>query len=204
MPDLFSLEKVETFRQEVKKSRFLATAAPVTGEEAAKAFIRDHSDPTANHNCWAWRVGPLYRFNDDGEPSGTAGKPILQAIDGQALDGVAVVVTRWFGGVLLGSGGLIRAYGGTAASCLRAAEKRPIIARAEARIVCAFTDLALVQARLSAHEAVQVLAQDYTATGAEFVAAIHKQHLADVRQMVADVTSGRAMLSIATQDEPSA
>lgn len=204
MPDLFSLKKTETFRQEVKKSRFLATAAPATDEEAAKAFIKDHSDPTANHNCWAWRIGPLYRFNDDGEPSGTAGKPILQAIDGQALDGVAVVVTRWFGGILLGSGGLIRAYGGTAASCLRAAEKLPIVARVEARIVCGFADLALVQARLSAHQAVQILAQDYTATGAEFVAAIREEYLADVRQLMADVTSGRAVLSILTQGEPSA
>ena len=201
MPDLFSLQRVETFRQEVKKSRFLATAAPVSGEEAAKAFIKDHADMGANHNCWAWRVGPLYRFNDDGEPSGTAGKPILQAIDGQALDGVAVVVTRWFGGVLLGSGGLVRAYGGTAAACLRAAEKLPIVSRIEARISCTFTDLALVQARLSTHEAVQILTQDYTATGSEFVAAIREQDLADVRQMVADVTSGRAVMSIPTRNE---
>jgi uncharacterized YigZ family protein len=202
MPDLFSLQRVETFRQEVKKSRFLATAGSVSDEQAARDFIRAHSDPTANHNCWAWRIGALYRFNDDGEPSGTAGKPILQAIDGQALDGVAVVVTRWFGGVLLGSGGLMRAYGGTAASCLRAAEKQPIIARVEARIICGFTDLALVQARLSAHEAVQILAQDYTATGSEFIAAIREENLADVRQMVADVTSGRAVMSIPTRNEP--
>ncbi|MBP0580292.1 YigZ family protein [Labrys sp. LIt4] len=200
---MFSLQRIETFRQEVKKSRFLATAAPVSGEEAAKAFIRNHSDVAANHNCWAWRVGPLYRFSDDGEPSGTAGKPILQAIDGQALDGVAVVVTRWFGGILLGSGGLIRAYGGTAAACLRAAEKLPIVTRIEVRIGCAFADLALVQARLSAHEAVQILTQRYNATGSEFVAAIREQDLADVRQMVADVTSGRAVMSIPKRNEAS-
>lgn len=203
MPDLFSLQKTETFRQEVKKSRFLAIAGPVSGEQAAKEFIKAHSDPAANHNCWAWRVGSLYRFNDDGEPGGTAGKPILQAIDGQALDGVAVVVTRWFGGILLGSGGLIRAYGGTAASCLRVAEKLPIVVRVEARITCGFTDLALVQARLQAHEAVQVLAREYTATGGELIAAIHEEALVDVRQMVADITSGRATMSVAARSEPS-
>ena len=114
----FTLSGLATSRQEIKKSRFIAAAGPVADEAAAKAFIAAHSDPTANHNCWAWRCGQNYRFNDDGEPSGTAGKPILAALDGQALDGVAVVVTRWFGGVLLGSGGLIRAYGGTAALCL--------------------------------------------------------------------------------------
>lgn len=191
----FTLQKIETFRQEIKKSRFLAVAAPVSGEAAAKEFIAAHSDPTANHNCWAWRVQQQYRFQDDGEPSGTAGKPILQAIDGQALDGVAVVVTRWFGGVLLGSGGLIRAYGGTAAACLRAAEKLPVIATREATILCSFSDLALLQARLSALPTAEVLTQTYTATGGEIVVAIHQTEVDDVRRMIADLTSGRAVVS---------
>src|SRR5580765_7178643 len=189
MPTLFTLQKTETFRQEVKKSRFLAIAGPVSGEQAAKDFIRAHADPAASHNCWAWRVGLNYRFNDDGEPSGTAGKPILQAIDGQALDGIAVVVTRWFGGILLGSGGLIRAYGGTAAACLRASDKVPVVARVEAVVTCGFADLALLQARLASLPTVQVLAQSYTATGGELVVAIEEAALADVRQMVADLTS---------------
>ena len=102
---MFTLERTETLEQVIKKSRFVAAAGPIAGEPAAKAFIAAHSHPTANHNCWAWRVGQTYRFSDDGEPSGTAGKPILQAIDRLQLDNVAVVVTRWFGGVLLGSGG---------------------------------------------------------------------------------------------------
>ncbi len=202
MSGLSTLRKIESLRQEVKKSRFLAMAGPVSSEEDAKAFIKAHSDPAANHNCWAWRVGPLYRFNDDGEPGGTAGKPILQAIDGQALDGVAVVVTRWFGGILLGSGGLIRAYGGTAAACLRTADKLPLVARVEALITCGFTDLALLQARLSTHEAVRLLAQNYTATGAELVAAIEEGALTQIRQMVADITSGRAHVQMAGEDSP--
>src|SRR5690606_19621295 len=94
-----TLVSISTARQEIRKSRFVAAAGPVADEAAAKAFIAASSDPTANHNCWAWRLGQSYRFSDDGEPGGTAGKPILQAIDGQGLDGVAVVVTRWFGGV---------------------------------------------------------------------------------------------------------
>jgi uncharacterized YigZ family protein len=120
---MFTLDQTTSLEQVIKKSRFIAVAGPLANEQEAKRFIAAHSDPNANHNCWAWRSGQTYRFSDDGEPSGTAGKPILQAIDRLELDHVAVVVTRWFGGVLLGSGGLARAYGGTAAACLRAAPR---------------------------------------------------------------------------------
>lgn len=195
---MFTLQTIETFRQEIRKSRFLAVAGPISDEASAKEFIAAHSDPTANHNCWAWRLQQQYRFQDDGEPSGTAGKPILQAMDGQSLDGVAVVVTRWFGGILLGSGGLIRAYGGTAAACLRAAAKVPLIATRQATITCDFGDLALVQARLSALPSTEMLAQTYTATGGELVVAIHESEVDDVRQWLADLTSGRARMSRAT------
>ncbi|WP_244448727.1 YigZ family protein [Bosea sp. LC85] len=184
-----------SFRQEIKKSRFLATAGPIADEAAAKAFIAAQSDPAAHHNCWAWRCGPSYRFNDDGEPSGTAGKPILAAIDGQALDGVAVVVTRWFGGVLLGSGGLIRAYGGTAALCLREAEKTALIEAASAMITCAFGDLARVHARLADRPGVQVNDQVFTDTGAVLSVSVPKREADGVSQLVRDVTSGRAVIS---------
>ncbi|MGO4739905.1 YigZ family protein [Bosea sp. 2KB_26] len=194
MENRFTLLGLSSFRQEIKKSRFIATAGPVADEAAAKAFIAAHSDPAANHNCWAWRCGQGYRFNDDGEPSGTAGKPILAAIDGQALDGVAVVVTRWFGGVLLGSGGLIRAYGGTAALCLRGAEKTALIEAASAMITCAFGDLARVQARLAERPGVQVRDQAFTDTGAELSVSVPKLEVDLVSQLVRDVTSGRAVV----------
>ncbi|MET3792152.1 IMPACT family protein [Aquamicrobium terrae] len=196
MATLHTLAAVESARQDIRKSRFLAIAGPVDSEAAAKAFIAAHSDASANHNCWAWRVGPAYRFSDDGEPGGTAGKPILQAIDGQSLDRVAVVVTRWFGGVLLGSGGLIRAYGGTAAACLRAAAKIPLIETAEVTITCGFADLALVEARLAGLPAARITAQNYTATGGAFTVSIHRPELEATLAMVADLTSGRATISM--------
>jgi uncharacterized YigZ family protein len=112
---------------EVKKSRHVARAARVDSPEAAMAFIAEVAREPATHHCWAWRIGQAYRFNDDGEPAGTAGKPILAAIDGQGLDHVVVVVTRWFGGVKLGAGGLVRAYGGAAAEALRQAPRQPLI-----------------------------------------------------------------------------
>lgn len=194
MSTLATLTGTATARQEIKKSRFAAAAGPVADEAAAKAFIAAHSDPSANHNCWAWRIGQGYRFSDDGEPGGTAGKPILQAIDGQSLDRIAVVVTRWFGGVLLGSGGLVRAYGGTAAMCLRKAERMPLIDAASATIVCAFGDLSLVQARLEAVPDVRIGAPAFNDAGAEIPLSVPKSAAGDVARMIADLTSGRAIV----------
>src|SRR5699024_6278844 len=103
-----------THEAEIKKSRFIARAAPVDDEAAALAFIERVIDPAANQNCWARLIGDSYRFDDAGEPGGTAGRPILQAIENQGYDRTVVVVTRFFGGIKLGTGGLARAYGGTA------------------------------------------------------------------------------------------
>lgn len=188
---MFGIEQLATFEQVIKKSRFLAIAGPVSSELAAREFIGSRSDPDANHNCWVWRIGQNYRFSDDGEPSGTAGKPILQALDGQSLDNVAVVVTRWFGGVLLGSGGLMRAYGGTAAVCLRDAAKVPIVVTIETTIKCGFSDLAVVQARLSALPSVRILAEDFIATGADITVAIPAVEATSITKMITDLTSGR-------------
>src|SRR3546814_3379804 len=77
---------------------------PVEDADAALQALAEVSVPDATHNCWAWRIGDDYRSNDDGEPAGTAGRPILAAIDGQGMDRVVVVVTRWFGGLKLGAG----------------------------------------------------------------------------------------------------
>jgi len=194
---MFTLAQIESFAQDVKKSRFLAVAGPVADEATAKAFISAHSDAGANHNCWAWRVGQAYRFSDDGEPSGTAGKPILQALDGQALDNVAVVVTRWFGGVLLGTGGLVRAYGGSASACLRASDKVPLVVTVEAVATLEFADLAIVQARLAAVPGVRTIAETFTATGAMLTLALPEADAAAVARMIADLTSGRAAVAFA-------
>ncbi|MBB6485591.1 YigZ family protein [Rhizobium lusitanum] len=191
---MFTLTTASSHSQEIKRSRFLAIAGPVADEQAAKDFIAEHSAADANHNCWAWRMGQNYRFNDDGEPSGTAGKPILQAIDGQELDCVVVVVTRWFGGVLLGSGGLIRAYGGTAALCLQAAEKIKIVPMTSVGIEAQFSDLALLKARLAASPGTSITAEQFISTGAVLTLNIPTANADDILQMVTDLTSGRAVI----------
>lgn len=110
----------------IKKSRFIGYARPVETEAEAVQFIesirKKHWD--ANHNCYAYQFGfndEIQKSNDAGEPAGTAGRPILEVIKKENLKNVVVVVTRYFGGTLLGAGGLIRAYGQTAGAALQAA-----------------------------------------------------------------------------------
>ena len=134
---------------EAKRSRFVAHAAPVDSPDDAMAWIAGVSDPQATHNCWAWRIGDAYRFNDDGEPGGSAGRPILAAIDGQGVDRVAVLVVRWYGGTNLGVGGLVRAYGGVAAECLRTAPRRPLVQWRETTLHCDFALAATVHELLA-------------------------------------------------------
>ena len=110
-----------------KKSRFIATLRPVETEEEALAFIADMKKKywDARHNCSAYIIGtdrPLERGSDDGEPSRTAGMPMLEVLKGASLSNVCCVVTRYFGGVLLGTGGLVRAYGAAVNAGLKAAD----------------------------------------------------------------------------------
>ncbi len=144
----FTLSALCEYREEIRKSRFIALAAPVNSPAEAVAFLQQHSDRAASHNCWAWKCGAQYRFSDDGEPSGTAGRPILAALENQLCDHVAVLVIRWYGGIQLGTGGLARAYGGCAAKCLQAGARVPLVARVQARCYIPFAELARVQARL--------------------------------------------------------
>lgn len=119
---LKQLNKLTQREEVIKKSTFIAIVAPATSVEKAMLFIDKYSQNNVTHNCWAYKVGQNYRFNDDGEPSGTAGMPILKAIEGQGFDNTAALVIRHYGGIKLGTGGLMRAYGGTVNRCLQEAD----------------------------------------------------------------------------------
>jgi uncharacterized YigZ family protein len=177
-------------QEEIRKSRFLALAAPVESGAQALAFLREAGDPTATHNCWAYRIGQDYRFNDDGEPGGTAGRPILQAIEGQAMDRVMVVVTRWYGGIKLGAGGLVRAYGGTAAECLRRAERAPIVAMARLGVHCDFAGLALLKARLKELQA-DIEHEEFRSDGVELQLRLPANRVAEAQLRISDISRGR-------------
>jgi len=177
--------------REVRKSRFLAIGAPVESVDEALAFLAAHRVVDASHNCWAYKVGEQYRFHDDGEPGATAGKPILQAIEGQGLDAVAVLVVRWFGGTKLGAGGLVRAYGGTAAECLRTAQKREVLARLAISLQCSYSEQGQIRMRLAAASATAV-AQTQLANGLCFSAQVPLDQVETLRREVNDITRGKS------------
>ena len=189
----FTLLAPCSYREEIRKSRFLAVAAPVTSAAAAQAFIQGASDPAASHNCWAWKVGAQYRFSDDGEPGGTAGRPILAAIEGQAFDQVAVLVIRWYGGIQLGTGGLARAYGGSAGKCLQGGERRELVARVRCTCHCPFAELALLKARLNEVEAL-LENEAFDASGAVLQLALPEARFAELHKLLADISRGRSAL----------
>lgn len=191
----YTLEGPHSHEEEVKKSRFVAWAGPAGSPGEAHEFIVRHSVASATHNCWAYRIGDVYRFNDDGEPGGTAGRPILQAIEGQQCDRVVVLVVRWFGGIKLGSGGLARAYGGVAAQCLRLAPKTPIVPRAMVACRCPFGDMALAQSKFAAFDAV-VVEESFDAEGAVWRLALPSGRAEAFAKLFIDLTRGRGEIRV--------
>ncbi|PBP95396.1 IMPACT family protein [Pseudomonas congelans] len=186
------------FREEIRKSRFITLAAPIASPADAQAFIEQHSDLNATHNCWAWKLGGQYRSNDDGEPGGTAGRPILAAIEAQEFDQVVVLVIRWYGGVGVGAGGLARAYGGGANKCLQQAACVPLIQRASFHLECSFSELALVKLRLGELNGL-VESENFMANGVQMSIAIGPEHTDTLQRQLADLSRGRILLHAAPE-----
>ncbi|HEX7708540.1 MAG TPA: YigZ family protein [Thermoanaerobaculia bacterium] len=143
-----TLARPAELRQKIERSEFLGVAFPVTAEEAFFDELSriEKRDFDATHHCWAFRLFAegRTRSSDAGEPSGTAGKPILAAIEGAGFHDVGVVVVRWYGGVKLGTGGLSRAYRDTAAATLREAIPLDRYLYQRVRIVVPFDALGTV------------------------------------------------------------
>jgi thymidylate synthase len=181
------------FREEIRKSRFITLAAPINTPAEAHAFIEQNSDLNATHNCWAWKLGAQYRSTDDGEPGGTAGRPILAAIEAQDFDQVVVLVIRWYGGIQLGTGGLARAYGGGANKCLQQAPRSPLIDRVSLEFDCSFSELALVKLRLAELNGL-VEQETFTATGVDLVVALGPEQIETFQRQLSDISRGRIVL----------
>lgn len=160
------LTATASFELEIRKSRFLAQAVHLPSPDDAPELIAGLSTPQVSHNCWAWLHGDQYRFSDDGEPGGTAGRPILSAIENQGFDQCLVVVTRWYGGIQLGTGGLARAYGGCANSCLQDAPFEPLIEQIRLQCLCPYPLLELFKGILAEQDAA-VLNEDFLADGVQ-------------------------------------
>lgn len=182
---------------EIKHSRFLAVLRRVDSDTAALAFVEEQRRlyPDARHHCWAFVVGdePAHRAersSDDGEPGGTAGVPMLQVLHHRDLVNVAVVVTRWFGGIKLGAGGLVRAYSGAVAVAVDAATLVPRERREVFTLAVGHGDAGRVESELRGR-GVSVLDVSYTERVVFTVAA---RDATDLQSVVASVTAGAGEL----------
>lgn len=194
----YTISSTYFFEEEIKKSRFQAIAAPVENEQEVKAFLTEHYDASTTHQCWAWKIGHHVRFNDDGEPTGTAGRPILATIEGNELTNIIVLVNRWFGGIKLGTGGLVRAYGGCAGKCLQLIEKIEMIEKKNVFFSCHFNEWPILQYELhSNHIEYQ---ESYTAEGISIKARLQIHEIDSLKIKIQDVTRGRELLTI--EDAP--
>lgn len=190
----FTLSTQVCFEEDIKKSRFQAIAVPVENEQAVKDFLEANRDISTTHQCWAWKIGHTVRFNDDGEPSGTAGRPILATIEGNDLTNVLVLVNRWYGGVKLGTGGLVRAYGGCAGQCLMLAEKIELIEKKKVQFSCQFNEWVIIQYDLNQQKI--EFQEEYTATGVDIEAALQVHQIEPLAIKLQDVSRGREQLKI--------
>ncbi|MEO7795267.1 MAG: YigZ family protein [Thermoanaerobaculia bacterium] len=160
-------------------SRFFAYLAPAPTAEAAKEFLEElrRRYPDATHHCFAWRIGwpPRERAADSGEPSGTAGQPMLRALTGAGVSDVVAVVARWFGGTKLGKGGLARAYTAAVQAALEALPTRHELPRRHLRLTVAYERIGAVK-RLVRAPAVELASERYL-LDAEIVLAVVESEL---------------------------
>lgn len=173
-----------------KKSRFIATVKPVKSEEEAITFIEGLKKKywNATHNCFAYVIGERFqtqRCSDDGEPSGTAGRPMLDVLLGEEVHDVAVVVTRYFGGTLLGTGGLVRAYQGATQAGLMASTVITKMHGSKVAIQTDYTGLGKIQYILG-QRGLTILHSEYT-DRVELEVLLPE---ADVEQVMAEITEG--------------
>lgn len=188
------------FEEEIKKSHFITYLAHTPSIEEAKAFVDSikvkHAD--ARHNCWAFVAGRpedsmKWGFSDDGEPSGTAGKPILAQLTGSGVGEIAAVVTRYYGGIRLGTGGLVKAYGGgvqQALKLLSTVEKKITV---QLLVEVDYSLISLTQSIMSLYSATEVSATYDTA--AKLVVEIELLNEKEFIQTMINKTGARAQIS---------
>ncbi|WP_022662064.1 YigZ family protein [Paucidesulfovibrio longus] len=183
----------------IRRSRFIATAGHAPDTDAARAFVARVKEefPDAAHNCWAFVAGPpgstaRMGQSDDGEPHGTAGRPMLNALLHSGVGEIAVVVTRYFGGVKLGTGGLVRAYGDMARLALESLPLREKVERIRLDALLAYEHVDGFRRLLPVFEA-EVVSEEFAADAA-FALRLPREHEAGLRRAVADLTGGLALL----------
>ncbi|WGE83317.1 YigZ family protein [Actinobacillus equuli] len=198
--EYFILQQPVIFEEEIKKSRFITYLRHTEGMEQAKAFWAEMKmlHPQARHWCWATVAGmpndsQQYGFSDDGEPSGTAGKPMLNYLLGSGLGEITAVVVRYYGGIQLGTGGLVKAYGGGVQQALLQVEKQRKVLRQNYRLVCEYDQFNTVQHLLNSYD-IELLEQHFTDV-IELNLAINPADIAPLSEQLTQRFSGKLQLN---------
>ncbi|AIU68270.1 YigZ family protein [Vibrio coralliilyticus] len=188
------------FEEEIKKSVFITQLAHTPSIEAAKAFVEQvkaqHSD--ARHNCWGFVAGRpedsmQWGFSDDGEPSGTAGKPILAQLSGSGVGEITAVVTRYSGGIKLGTGGLVKAYGGGVQQALKSLQTIEKKITTKLLVELDYGFIAIVQALLPQFSA-QEVETDYSEQ-VKMVVEIELRYVSDFTQTIINKSGAKALVT---------
>lgn len=176
----------------VKGSRFIAVVAPASSTKQARALLDElrarHAG--ASHHCSAWRVGEAMASDDDGEPGGTAGRPMLEVLLKRDLDRVVTVCVRYFGGTKLGAGGLVRAYGGTVSKALDSAGSTVVHETVQVRIHAPFSQVDAVHRLLDAWPGLDKGEPAYDAAGVRITVVVRADRLDSLRARLADASAG--------------
>ncbi|MBI4850634.1 MAG: YigZ family protein [Acidobacteria bacterium] len=180
----------------IKGSIFISRCERVSSIDEAMNYIKSirakHLDAT--HNCWAYRISPSeYRFNDDGEPSGTAGQPMFQALLGANLEEVCIVVTRYYGGTKLGAGGLARAYGGGASAVLKEAETLLVKPKVTFLVEAPFSEQNSLFHFLQTHKELTT-SVDYTNTGIQVEVSLYLSDRDKIIESLTNSLRGRVQI----------
>ena len=178
-----------------KKSRFIATVCPVKSEEEARAFIAEMKKKywDATHNVFAYQIGErneIQRSSDDGEPQGTAGKPVLDVLAGGDIKNTAVVVTRYFGGTLLGTGGLVRAYGRSAKLGIEEAGIAKVKHYKECSVTTDYTTSGKIQYEITKGEF--ILKDTVYTDKVEFIVLLDRSNFDAFSDIVSNVSMGQS------------
>ena len=193
--------RVHRVEEVIQRSRFLTAVAHAPDADAAHAFVASIRDefPDATHHCWAFVAGPpgsttRIGMSDDGEPHGTAGRPMLTALLHSGVGEIVAVCTRWYGGVKLGTGGLSRAYSGGVVLALESLPRDERVERAEVEVSVGYPDVDAVR-RYVAEEDFVVVSEDF---GAEvrLVLGVPVEEMDALRARVADLTSGAGRVTV--------
>ena len=190
----------------IRRSRFITTLSPARSIENAREFITEVADEfsDATHNCWAYLVGPpgdtsRIGMSDAGEPHGTAGQPMLTVLETSEVGDIAAVVTRYYGGIKLGKGGLVRAYSGGVRQALETLELVELVPRATLAVALSYSSAEILKRALPDHEA-EVLDENY---GTEVVLTLRVpvERRQGFEEAVASMSNGQAVVRLLSSND---